>query len=126
MVKGWADDINAAARNTGYRPQSLLVFLNPVGGRMRAREIWAAQVLPIFQLAGSDLSQLAGCMRPAMLSCSIMEALWAAAAEWHAAGAGIECKVVETKHAQHAAEAVQTLSLQELRQLDGVLAVRPC
>ena len=51
-VRQWADDISVAARSEGHRPHSLLVFLNPFGGSQKARAIWAAQVLPIFRLAG--------------------------------------------------------------------------
>ncbi|KAL7988280.1 hypothetical protein Chor_007199 [Crotalus horridus] len=34
------------------RPKSLLVFINPVGGRKRAMEIYQSQVAPLFALAG--------------------------------------------------------------------------
>ncbi|XP_060619228.2 ceramide kinase-like isoform X1 [Anolis sagrei] len=34
------------------RPRSLLVFINPVGGRKRAVEIYQTQVAPLFTLAG--------------------------------------------------------------------------
>ncbi|XP_034290187.1 ceramide kinase-like [Pantherophis guttatus] len=34
------------------RPKSLLVFINPVGGRKRATEIYQSQVAPLFALAG--------------------------------------------------------------------------
>uniref|UniRef100_A0A8C7E7J2 DAGKc domain-containing protein n=1 Tax=Naja naja TaxID=35670 RepID=A0A8C7E7J2_NAJNA len=34
------------------RPKSLLVFINPVGGRKRAMEIYQSQVAPLFTLAG--------------------------------------------------------------------------
>ena len=61
-MRQWADDINAAARNTGYRPQSLLVYLNPFGGSQRAREIWTSQVLPVFRLAGPSALLLLLCM----------------------------------------------------------------
>ena len=55
VVSSWADDINAAAKAAAYRPLSLYVVLNPFGGAKRAQEIWAAQVLPIFRLAGTAL-----------------------------------------------------------------------
>ncbi|KAK9407655.1 ceramide kinase-like [Crotalus adamanteus] len=34
------------------RPKNLLVFINPVGGRKRAMEIYQSQVAPLFALAG--------------------------------------------------------------------------
>ena len=57
LVRSWAGDLTAAAREAGARPQALLVFLNPFGGQARAREIWARKALPIFHLAGVACSR---------------------------------------------------------------------
>ena len=56
LVRSWAGDLTAAAREAGARPQALLVFLNPFGGQASAREIWARKALPVFHLAGAACS----------------------------------------------------------------------
>ena len=44
--------INSAIRQSGHRPRSLLVLLNPFGGTRKAKEVWRDIAMPIFDLAG--------------------------------------------------------------------------
>ncbi|XP_007425796.1 ceramide kinase-like [Python bivittatus] len=43
------------------RPKSLLVFINPAGGRKRAMEIYRSQVAPLFALAGIHAQTVETC-----------------------------------------------------------------
>uniref|UniRef100_UPI00358DE2B9 ceramide kinase isoform X2 n=1 Tax=Myxine glutinosa TaxID=7769 RepID=UPI00358DE2B9 len=51
----WIQTLNKhVAMQDNVRPQRLLVFINPVGGRCRGEEIYRRHVDPIFKLAGID------------------------------------------------------------------------
>ncbi|KAH0628840.1 hypothetical protein JD844_010427 [Phrynosoma platyrhinos] len=53
MAVRWVNALQIWIRHHGItRPRSLLVFINPVGGRKRAVEIYQSQVAPLFTLAG--------------------------------------------------------------------------
>ncbi|XP_042308351.1 LOW QUALITY PROTEIN: ceramide kinase-like [Sceloporus undulatus] len=53
MAMRWVNALQIWIRHHGItRPRSLLIFINPVGGRKRAVEIYQNQVAPLFTLAG--------------------------------------------------------------------------
>lgn len=69
------------------RPRQLLVFVNPYGGRQKARVVWKKISAPVF------------------------------------AAACVQCQVIETTCQGHAEGFIKGLSLQQLQQLDGIVAV---
>ena len=40
------------------RPKSLLVFINPFGGKKKARKVYKDKVSPLFKLAGIDTDNI--------------------------------------------------------------------
>ncbi|XP_033028702.1 ceramide kinase-like isoform X1 [Lacerta agilis] len=58
----WVSALQSWIHHHGVtRPKSLLVFINPVGGRGRAVEIYQGQVAPLFTLAGIHVQVLETC-----------------------------------------------------------------
>lgn len=55
VVQRYAGSIASAARQTGQRPEALLIFINPFGGARRARQTWETVVQPLFRLAGDPV-----------------------------------------------------------------------
>ena len=53
LVQEWAFRINEAIWQSGDRPHSLLVLLNPFGGTRKAKEVWRDIAAPVFELAGA-------------------------------------------------------------------------
>ncbi|KAK9796967.1 hypothetical protein WJX73_000979 [Symbiochloris irregularis] len=86
-AREWATLVAGAARETGHRPHSVLVAVNPHGGSGKAKQTWEQTVRPLFMLAG------------------------------------IQSKVVETQHMDHAYSLVKDSTLQELQSYDGIVAV---
>jgi hypothetical protein len=54
MVKAWVGQVRQRLQQLTYRPQQLLVFVNPFGGKRRARRTWQAVAAPILAAAGVD------------------------------------------------------------------------
>ena len=51
-VREFAHRVAGATRDTGYRPQCLLVLVNPHGGSGKAWQTWEGVAWPVFKLAG--------------------------------------------------------------------------
>lgn len=52
LVKAWVHHTRQQLRALSYRPQQLLVFVNPYGGKRQARRTWAKRAEPILAAAG--------------------------------------------------------------------------
>lgn len=61
VVQRYAGSIASAARQTGQRPEALLIFINPFGGARRARQTWETVVQPLFRLAGDPVQVTCRC-----------------------------------------------------------------
>ncbi|CAL8318706.1 unnamed protein product [Lota lota] len=48
----WIQAISASLASLGHRPRSLLVYINPHGGRQRAEWVYRRKVAPLFSRAG--------------------------------------------------------------------------
>ena len=52
VVREWCRSLQSLVTSLVTRPRTLLVFINPFGGRGRATQTWEEKILPIFELAG--------------------------------------------------------------------------
>lgn len=52
LIKAWVQHTRQQLRALSYRPQRLLVFVNPYGGKRQARRTWAKHAEPILTAAG--------------------------------------------------------------------------
>eukprot|EP00111_Clytia_hemisphaerica_P021312 TCONS_00062731-protein len=51
ICKSWVDSIKSTIKRYTSRPEKLLVFINPVGGKKEAEKIFQSKVEPLFYLA---------------------------------------------------------------------------
>ncbi|KAK0425910.1 hypothetical protein QR680_009452 [Steinernema hermaphroditum] len=49
--KLWCDLLHGATRELACRPKTLIVFINPFGGKGKAKQIYERQVQPLFEMA---------------------------------------------------------------------------